>query len=113
METKHTPGPWRMNGEIGADESKGIAPHLAFYSIRDAKNDYIASTWGDPNEANARLIAAAPEMLEAAKAVTGMLELFIDEQQIKEAADGCARRVEEGAAKLEALRAAIAKAEGR
>ena len=55
--TKHTPGPWRV--------ANGV-------QIRSAR-DQIAKVWmmrnGEGN-ANARLIAAAPELLEALKAVT-------------------------------------------
>ena len=50
----HTPGPWHTAGDQGVQ-------------IRSAK-DQIAKVWtmrGNEWKANARLIAAAPEMLEA------------------------------------------------
>lgn len=58
--SKHTPGPWRY------EESTK--------TIRSVpKNDWIASmgSWDGsvPTAANARLIAAAPELLEALRAV--------------------------------------------
>jgi hypothetical protein len=61
-ETKWTPGPWRINkyGSIGAGEF-GSSPIVAS----------IESFWGDAylvegdHQANARLIAAAPEMADA------------------------------------------------
>jgi hypothetical protein len=63
MSTKHTPGPWGPltllpdNLEIGIDYPDG-----------DDRDHYLATvTCGDPDElqANAQLIAAAPELLAA------------------------------------------------
>lgn len=92
MSTQHTPGRW----EIG--------PHQRIisggWSIRIADGSAIAYVLGEKNpelQANARLIAAAPELLEALK-------------QIVDAADGG------GWNQLDAsflkARAAIAKATG-
>jgi hypothetical protein len=56
MNTQHTPGPWHTAGEQGVQ-------------IRSEKHQ-IAKVWamrGNEWKANARLIAAAPEMLEALK----------------------------------------------
>jgi hypothetical protein len=55
-ETKHTPGPWHTAGDQGVQ-------------IR-SQRDQIAKVWtmrGNEWKANARLIAAAPELLEALK----------------------------------------------
>ena len=59
----HTPGPWKCK-KVGS---------LADYDIRDEKNYPLA--WVEHSqihdtEANARLIAAAPEMLKALEAVS-------------------------------------------
>lgn len=57
-ETKHTPGPWHTAGDQGVQ-------------IR-SQRDQIAKVWtmrGNEWKANARLIAAAPELLEALQAV--------------------------------------------
>jgi hypothetical protein len=62
-----TPGPWRIKGRTRSTgefiriESRHPAKHL--YQVADviAANDY------PENEANARLIAAAPDLLEACK----------------------------------------------
>lgn len=68
METsslKHTPGPWVVTKDLncnvirGAEETRRAACGTEF-----PWRDYVASTWGGANEANAHLIAAAPEMLE-------------------------------------------------
>lgn len=55
---KHTPGPWTV------DPMRGPDGELCFHSIIAGTDgwDCIASTWAGPNEANARLIAAAPSL---------------------------------------------------
>lgn len=62
-ETKYTPGPWHLAGEQGVQ-------------IR-SKKDQIAKVWtmrGNEWKANARLIAAAPELLEALQAIKDRLD---------------------------------------
>ena len=57
----HTPGPWRIClGLICADTPKGQAELASVYK----ESEYVAPL---PHIANARLIAAAPEMLGALK----------------------------------------------
>jgi hypothetical protein len=68
--SKHTPGPWV------ADDGYS-ATHLRIRSedwgtIADVNDPYNAMPDGEL-EANARLIAAAPELLEAAKWMVGRL----------------------------------------
>ena len=94
----HTPGPWTI-GKY----------HVNAYdnTIYDAKNGYkIAIVEGythdlkEESEANAHLIAAAPELLEALKGLIGWHDCF---------------PMKEGEADLPVIataRAAIAKAEG-
>lgn len=86
MSAQHTPGPWDWEA-VSANASGGH--HL--YLI-DSKRRKIAALWGRSEEkkANARLIAAAPDLLEA------MINLI----------DGTPHS-------SEAAIAAIAKAEGR
>jgi hypothetical protein len=73
MGTKHTPGPW-----VTERDSKFITGNLSYFYVEandcpvcEISADYI--TWFNKKEqeleANARLIAAAPEMLEALKAI--------------------------------------------
>lgn len=69
-ETKHTPGPWSVN-------------ECHVYRYDDEYDETICDTSGAPTEAafmsdvpdraeaNARLIAAAPELLEACKRLMG------------------------------------------
>lgn len=105
---KHTPGPWKAHFNV---PTAMIAGHII-----KTDNDLmrpIASLWegggtkGKPTQiANAHLIAAAPELLEALRSLLAYTDM-LDE--------GCAvsgNPVAEDPAQS-AARAAIAKAEGR
>ena len=69
--SKHTPGPWHIDPAAEYDAAE--------YDI-NAKDSDIASVWQDNKsddqeaEANANLIAAAPELLEALKFAAERLE---------------------------------------
>lgn len=90
--TDHTPGPWDYRKGLGC---KDIGPRLSRQSIQG-----IASTWGlsddKEDEANARLIAAAPDLLDAADRALVTLDALYHQPEL------CRR-----------LRAAIAKARGK
>ncbi len=60
--SKHTPGPWRTNHNIGRKSELGITADAAPCIIATMAN---AKEWPAEARANARLIAAAPEMFEA------------------------------------------------
>lgn len=103
---KHTPGPWRVgpsNDVQGryADSSQIWVPHGAVSHCVVASVNYHLSQ----SEANARLIAAAPDLLKAAKEVLAGLNARIDAAL---ADGGHAVPVFHGIAELHA---AIAKAE--
>lgn len=53
--TKHTPGPWRYESTSGSNYAR------IFLSADEGADDNLRGYCG---EANARLIAAAPELLE-------------------------------------------------
>lgn len=97
MKTKHTPGPWMTWDESAAEIS--ILRHDD--TDEPEGNRVVAVAWIAPSHyeviANARLIAAAPELLEALKGAC-------------EEHDGVERRVAPWYLKASA---AIAKAEGR
>ena len=60
---KHTPGPWVTNDRYKTSVNAG-KKHIAMvnqFKIGDVESD----VWGEEHEANAQLIAAAPELLEA------------------------------------------------
>jgi hypothetical protein len=71
--SKHTPGPWSVNTNKGSDKHELI--HWVEADAHAVCDFYMTRGDGDdlrviplPNaEANARLIAAAPELLEALK----------------------------------------------
>jgi len=93
MENKHTPGPWRVKDvqpdawtrQVWTDESHGSV--------------MIATTGGIDKEANAALIAAAPDMYEALEAVRAIIPQHNAGTPWARAADK--------------IHAALAKAEGR
>ncbi|MFO0447229.1 MAG: hypothetical protein ACK52I_00840 [Pseudomonadota bacterium] len=62
MNTKHTPGPWHRNEEDGTIANSGGMVVAAAYELRH-------ETTSDVEEANARLIAAAPDLLAALDAL--------------------------------------------
>jgi len=67
--SKHNPGPWRVDGQ--ANDMAGSA------IIRDAGGFPVASTrsWiKEQHEANARLVASSPRLLQALKDVVNMFQ---------------------------------------
>jgi hypothetical protein len=97
MSETHTPGPWvataRTNAHIDID-----APGQHGYGATK-----VASTSLYKHEANARLIAAAPDLLEALKAILP----FIPNTS---ASEGGASKYSENVRAADKVRAAIAKA---
>lgn len=101
----HTPGPWTAEkGQTNAPEiTHGVWGDV--YEGKDGDGFSIATVWADVEElqavaeANARLIAAAPDLLEALDALLGCGRKDLSNPKY----DGY----------FEAARAAIAKAEGR
>lgn len=60
---KHTPGPWRMSGREVVGLKEKIICEVPSYGILRGKVD----------DANARLIAAAPDLLAACKMAAGII----------------------------------------
>ena len=89
---KHTKGPWRLS------EEKFSTLYVEPFICAIFGTDKMA-------EANARLIAAAPELLEA---LEDMVALAADAMRAAQR-DGCEYAIE---AELSSARAAIAKAKG-
>lgn len=98
--TQHTPGPWEAR-HWGAADHEMEDGETAFI-VTAAESSGLLSR----SNADARLIAAAPDLLAALKALLPVAEAF--ERQASKGAGG--RR---GGAVFAAVRAAIAKAEGR
>jgi hypothetical protein len=72
----HTPGPWKVT-----DDSEIGRPDRLFISFNDGEFDFdlaeINSEHADDARANARLIAAAPEMLQCLYKLREQLEVII------------------------------------
>jgi len=69
MEDKHTPGPWRI---VRSSKYTGDADDTEIMSVEAANGQtmlFTDSGYFKPMEANARLIAAAPELLGALEAL--------------------------------------------
>ena len=99
MTTSHTSGPWTHEGQgditgIENDPASGCVGKV------DVACVYLRTVPGK-TEANARLIAAAPDLLTA---LTGLLALDADHQRGADDDDVCIE--------VRQARAAIAKAEG-
>ncbi len=105
--SKHTPGPWRLCASdplmFGAASGNGTEPLGFVYGPSFPEQ----SDHGRTCLANARLIAAAPELLEAAQMVLAWYEAENDHKGTT-----FWERVEMCASSEGALRAAIAKATG-
>lgn len=79
--SKHTPGTWN----IGANPPNGEQT----IGTRQGLMVAVATTGaGVPTEANARLIAAAPELLDALTQCRAELLLMIDKHNKQDADDG-------------------------
>lgn len=95
-ETQHTPGPWRVFDAFTDVEIVTDRPTAH-------ETESLVQFRGQPNaRANARLMAAAPELLDGAEDFLGMLSSLADEHAI------CRELIEEA----KELRAAIKKAKG-
>ena len=77
MEKKHTPGPWEVNGN-GENEicQLDIVTITANHDINDDGPERV--------EADAALIAAAPELLEALERLTEYIDAYIVVDQLGE-----------------------------
>ena len=100
--TKHTPGPWEVSGDGVSVTMKDNGQHV----VAVAK----APQWltGEEAEANAALIAAAPDGLEAGKLAASVIDELLNGDGMT-ASDSQARLDEA----LTALNAFIRKSEGR
>ncbi len=103
MSTKHTPGPWIVRGGFSIYAADGKTP------VADAcLNESVATT----DEANARLIAAAPDLLSC---LIEMVEVHDEPCHLDH--HGCCQShflddVNDGGCRVANARAAIAKATG-
>jgi len=94
----HTPGPWLRESEINSEGSDWILVTKDYAEIVDLRLDDGLVVSEQEQEANARLISAAPELLNALRGVADRWD------KDDEADDPVLGAV---------IRSAIAKAEGR
>jgi len=110
LESEHTPGPWKAEGDLDGvredyREDRCIVTADFDYDARTGSIIGVLRGHGPELRANARLIAAAPDLLEALKG------LFQNCSMIHKLWGAHCNR-EEADAAIAAARAAIAKAEG-
>ena len=68
MINKHTPAPWNLNDPYDGDTVRFIeivAPHITAVWVASVHGTHVGDKDDEVNKANAQLIAAAPELLEA------------------------------------------------
>lgn len=82
MTSKHTPAPWKavING-VGYWEVVHPWPEQSFEEANHYSPTvvHVCTKEGDEQEANARLIAAAPKLLEALKESLAALEWVVEQ----------------------------------
>jgi hypothetical protein len=102
--SKHTPGPWRVYPTTELVDARGTEG-VTGYNIESESCEIVGvegiEFWKENAEANARLIAAAPELLEALTSLLSEAEAFAS-----------AIRAYANSEAIAAARAAIAKAKG-
>ena len=122
--TEHTPGPWkhRPYQYAGAAQSVSIVivdaneAHygcvIANVSAPNHHDGYIPARMAQERIANARLIAAAPDLYDALSRVGDVLEIWEAEGSLTNAEDNLVKTTAEAVALASCIRAALAKARG-
>lgn len=113
--SKHTPAPWTVELDLASNNDIDVVAAellpVASVTVREFPED----TGSVPREtalANATLIAAAPELLDACKTALDSLQAW-NTMGLSKGAARMARETYEGSPEIKSIRAAIAKAEGR
>lgn len=103
--TTHTPAPWKADTVVNSEDlhMEVYIPNRTLAYVLHYPNDITT----DETAANARLIAAAPELLEALKALENLTNI----PAFRQAANKAGYMAQFSTAK-DTARAAIAKAEG-
>lgn len=112
MSTSHTPGPWRLDTWKYADGRELLTVQTDVDAIAQVSNLWVPDVRAAEQESNARLIAAAPEMLAALKAGLGLAEEAVELRELSDDPDD-REMLDLYREHVAAMRAAIHKAEGR
>ncbi len=101
MKTEFTPGPWSTDGSyvLPLSDFAKAQPGTLYVALCGISSSYRPKA---ETEANARLVAAAPDLLDACKALIPYLQ---HHDYTHEGCDACAQ--------VRAAKEAIARAEGR
>jgi hypothetical protein len=105
MDAKHTPGPWMVSDGVVHQAQEGGVCRIACCADARSYADRKRFVAPEEKEANARLIAAAPDMLAALKGVLKSSERVAELRNVPEASTFA-----QGIASLKEI---IAKAEGQ
>jgi hypothetical protein len=110
-ESSHTPGPWHWDSDPVKGDPTGRIRYRVCTTGKTITQVYYSSFEGGHTNAvaDAKLIAAAPDLLEALKKAASELEQYVDFQQKSDYLEYAADTQK----KLDAINAIIAKAEGR
>lgn len=97
MKDKHTHGPWKVNEHSEVTFKDGRICDVDYYNVgRGEKGRYQL-----PHEANARLIAAAPELLEFVEGVAEGLNTGGNPGYLEDAVEFLEERAQRIIAKIE------------
>jgi hypothetical protein len=112
VKTTHTPGPWTVKEN---DKCIYIRSEKQFITVCEMRKCDIGETPKAMEEARAdgRLLAAAPDLLEACKAVLGAMELGYIASGVPHSAPYSIPGPDYFSEHLARIKGAIAKAEGR
>ncbi|NBQ49284.1 MAG: hypothetical protein EBY40_01160 [Marivivens sp.] len=114
---KHTDGPWIADGEGGGDYTVKDGADRVICDVAPAagplRSDGCRLVLDGATKANARLIAASPELLDAGQEIDLAAHLDGWDDHIDDPDNSDDVKVEISLWRLRKLRAAIAKAEGR
>lgn len=72
----HSPGVWRIEGDKVKTAISAGCKHVAMVNYFDCGTDDPRSISKEEHEANAKLIAAAPEMLDALQIALGIINRY-------------------------------------
>lgn len=90
MKTEHTPGPWRVGKTKEGDcriYSDSCMHAIARTYGPDLNGIGVCALTGPKNKADARLIAAAPDLLAALKGILAVASVRIDDPRIDQWVD--------------------------